>query len=159
MYWMFVSVIFLVGTVLPDVDQKLKIAHRGITHTDFFVIALLLLGIIPVLRWMMFLAFGVMTHLRLDGLSRAGRVRFYPFQKYKMITYKDGTHCVVKSGRHRGYTVGTDSEKEVFVLVICKCVLISLLVLFITHIGLAGGPGNCGLSNCVLDGRYGSPSW
>lgn len=127
LYLLCVIGLFLLGTVLPDIDQKLRIRHRGWTHTDFFVIALLLLGMIPILRLVTIMAFGVMTHLFLDGRSRAGRVRFYPIQKHRVITYPDGTRCVVRPHRYnRGYTVGDRSETVVFirVLVICAVLLV-----------------------------------
>ncbi|KIA72701.1 hypothetical protein ANMWB30_24690 [Arthrobacter sp. MWB30] len=113
--------LFFVGSLLPDIDSKTSIVgrhlhmpgpHHGITHTDWFLAALFLASFPEQTRALVWLWFGALLHCWMDGLSRAGRVRFYPFGRYRTIALpRGGGDCVVTAGTHQGlYRVGHSSE-------------------------------------------------
>lgn len=128
LYGLAAVLLFWLGSLLPDIDSKSSMLgrrfhvpgpHHGITHTDWFLITLFLLSVPGATRVLVFLWLGAALHLFLDGLSRAGRVRFYPFGKHKVISFSDGTPCVVRSDKHRGlYKVGNPSELVVLGVIV-----------------------------------------
>lgn len=114
-------VLFLVGNLLPDIDSKdsklgqlfhIPGPHHGITHTDWFLAALLLVSIPGPTRVLIWLWLGALLHCLLDGLSAAGRVRFYPFARHKLISLPHGGGvCVMATGKRVVlYRVGELSE-------------------------------------------------
>lgn len=125
--------LFWLGCLLPDIDSSTsKLGrhvptpgpHHGISHTDFVVWALLLVSMLEPTRVLLWLTLGYWSHLELDGLSRAGRVRFYPLTKYRVVDLPGGERLVVRP-RWRGlYRVGKPSETRVLagVLVVCAVV-------------------------------------
>jgi len=88
------TVVFLVATVLPDVDSRFsfigqkKIArvlqfftkHRGIIHsfTLLFLIVFFLILFFPTLSLGFFLGYGI--HLFVDSFTKDGIVPFYPLK-------------------------------------------------------------------------------
>ena len=125
------AALLLLGSLLPDADSKSSLLgrflpsgwagpHRGATHTDWASVALLLPGLL--VSWLsplLWLWLGYALHLSVDGLSAAGRARFWPLGKWRTITYDDGSDCVVVDGRRRGlYRSGALSETLVL-LVLC----------------------------------------
>lgn len=64
----------MVGSILPDLDMKLGIKHRTLTHTVW--IAMLLAIINP------YIALGVVSHILLDMCTKGGVKLFYP-NEYK----------------------------------------------------------------------------
>lgn len=132
------AVLLLVGSVLPDIDAERSLLgrffpsgwlgpHRGITHTDWVAVALLLPGLLVPWLWpLLWLWLGYALHLVVDGWSAAGRARFWPFGRWRTINYDDGSECVVVDGRHRGlYRSG--SAQEIGVLAVACAAGIALL--------------------------------
>lgn len=76
-----ISIIGLLGANFPDIDYKIGIRHRTITHT---LIALLLLTFfITLINYKIGIVFGISfsTHLFLDSLTKTGIPLLYPFNK------------------------------------------------------------------------------
>lgn len=122
-YVIFSAVLFLIGNLAPDMDSKrsklgrhihVPGPHRGVLHTDYFwLIVMLLVSIPEPTRAFFWLGLGALIHCELDGLSKAGRVRFYPFTRYKLIQ-QHGDPCVVPVGWRTGlYKVNAFSETVV----------------------------------------------
>lgn len=132
----------VLGSLLPDIDSATsKLGrhvpfpgpHHGITHTDWALIPLVALVCVPGFSVTIFLLAGYLVHLWMDGLSRAGRVRFYPLTQHKVIRFPDGVRCVVRTGSHRGlYRVGTPAETAVVAVVTA----LSLLVVAVSLVSL-----------------------
>lgn len=134
--------LFWLGCLLPDIDSKssklgrlvhVPGPHRGLTHTNW---VLLLLGVgawfdpTGVVWWLLL---GVVTHLVIDGWSKAGRVGFYPLGRYKIITFADGTPCVVTAKYRQGlYKSGKPSELIVLGCLLAVTVGLAALAVF-TH--------------------------
>lgn len=135
-YLVLAAALYAVGCLLPDIDSRKSLLgrwvpfqlpgpHHGLTHTDWLLWLLFGLSLIEPLRPVAFLWLGAWSHCELDGLSRAGRVRFYPVSAYDVIALPDGRPCVVPRGFHRGlYRVGKPSERVVLVGVVLLCVLV-----------------------------------
>ena len=86
---------FVVSTSLPDIDQKIKgIPHRTITHSVWFLIPLILLGLAYNPLFGIFLA--ALHHIIIDSFSSQGVALLYPFQGY--LKYDNGKS--VKRGYH-----------------------------------------------------------
>lgn len=132
LYVLLAVVLFWVGSLLPDIDSKTSMLgrhfhvpgpHHGITHTNWFLAVLLALSLPGFTRVLFWLFLGALLHCLVDGLSKAGRVGFYPLTKHKLITFPDGTPCVVKAGNHLSlYKVGEISETLVLVAALALCV-------------------------------------
>lgn len=125
LYLLLGFLLFWLGSLFPDMDTKNSMLgryvtipgpHRGPTHTDWIPLGLLFVSIFEPLRVIVFLALGIAIHNELDGWSTAGRARFWPLGKWKLVTYKDGETCVVVNNPRR-ITYSTGSAVElVFVL-------------------------------------------
>jgi len=115
------AALFVLGTLLPDIDSGKSILgrrmalplgpHRGITHTDW-ALALLLVASLPgPTRALAFLWLGAVTHCELDGWSTAGRARLWPLGRHRTIIGPDGEPCVVRpSPRALHYRTGGTAE-------------------------------------------------
>jgi Predicted membrane-bound metal-dependent hydrolase (DUF457). len=107
LYFVLCFCVFLVGTCIPDIDQKIDfIEHRTITHTMWFVLLFALLSIL--LPFTMWFALGIFIHLFLDNLSRCGIAFFYPFTKYRH--YGKDAKVVKRTHILKLYTTGKPSE-------------------------------------------------
>lgn len=113
--------LFLVGSLLPDVDSPKSLLgrrlghwtgpHRGLPHTDWALWALFAVALIPGMRLVAFVWLGALLHCELDGWSTGGRVRFWPLTAHKVITLPGGSPCVVRRRPRRpSYRVGGPSE-------------------------------------------------
>ena len=111
------AVLFLFGSLLPDVDSEystlgrhfyLPVRHRTLTHTAWVVIALLALSLN--LRVFIWLTAGYFLHIFYDSLSTAGIAWFWPLSRY--ITYSSGA-TVKKGFRAKLYRTGESSETVV----------------------------------------------
>lgn len=139
-YLVISCLLFWLGCLLPDIDSKTSMIgrlfpgfpgpHRGVMNT-YWVVALLVLCALPEpVRAAVFLAFGYWTHIELDGLSRAGSVRFYPLSRHKIIRQGSGEsaqRCVVVHGYKRGYRSGKTSEYVALSVVVLCCTAITVL--------------------------------
>lgn len=129
-----------IGTLLPDIDSKSSLLgrfvhvsgpHRGFTHTDWVLITVFAVSLWGPTRLLFWLWLGMALHCSLDGLSTAGRVRFYPLGKYKLIPLSGGTFCVVRDGRHGAlYRVGGTGEYVILVVTVALSVTAFVGALF-----------------------------
>lgn len=117
-FWIwFVSVafLFLLGTLLPDIDSKksilgrimhIPVEHRTWTHTIWIP----LLFFIGSIWWsvLFYVGAGYMLHLFWDNLSVCGVCYFYPITKYRK--YGSSGARVKKNHRIKLYHTGKASE-------------------------------------------------
>ena len=132
-YILLSSILFLFGTLLPDIDEPksmlgrrfhLPVKHRGLTHTVWFL--LLLCGLLkwPIFIW---LVLGSFLHIFWDSYSRMGVCWLYPFSKYK--EYNNGAR--VKKGKHFWlYRTGQPSEYVVITLLVVFAVVSAGFMLY-----------------------------
>lgn len=74
-------IIAVIGSFIPDVDYKLGLKHRGITHT---LLALAITtGLFSLYSWKLGLLWGLnySTHLLLDSLTITGIPLLFPLSK------------------------------------------------------------------------------
>lgn len=120
---------FLLGVLLPDIDQEhsalgryihIPVRHRTWTHTIWFVA----LFAVPAyfLPFFVWIAYGSLLHIFFDSLSRGGICWFYPISKYK--TYEGGAQIKKKHWLWL-YRVGDKSEK-VFVIIFTILVVVGV---------------------------------
>lgn len=131
LYLILAVVLFWVGSLLPDIDSKSSLLgrhlhvpgpHHGFTHTNWFLAILLLFALPGFTRVLFWLFLGALLHCLVDGMSKAGRVGFYPLSKHKIIAFPDGTPCVVTVGNRISlYKVGGISELVVLVVSVALC--------------------------------------
>ena len=114
-----VTLMLALGSLWADMDHPrsllgrhlhLSIAHRGITHTTWVSLVLLLASMADPSRLVFWFLIGSVCHNEIDGLSVAGRVRFYPLTSYKKVHL--GPVPTIVSPRYGGlYTTGKTSER------------------------------------------------
>lgn len=131
--WTLLFVLYIFGTLLPDVDSPnsllgrwiyIPVEHRGATHTIWAlgILALATIGLPIVIP----IVVGYFVHLWLDDLSRSGICWWYPISGYR--EYNGGAR--VKKGFHLWiYRTGQPSE-YVFVTLL---VVTALLMLYLKH--------------------------
>ena len=119
--------VILIGSVLPDIDSAnslagrffhLPVRHRGITHTIWVVVVLILASF--AFKPMVWMTLGYVLHLLLDSVSAMGLLWTYPIRKYR--EYGSGAR-VAPGHRVKLYHTGEKSE-TVFAVVftsICLC--------------------------------------
>ena len=128
--------LYLLGSLFPDIDSDesligrfnpIPMPHRWIPHSLWFMIPFVGMAIkINPIFW--FLVFGMLTHLLLDSVSKAGVCFLNPFTGYKR--YPSG--AFVKKGHIiKLYDTGEISEKVVLLFVCLIAVSLALLNLFI----------------------------
>ncbi|MEM2954530.1 MAG: metal-dependent hydrolase [Candidatus Nanoarchaeia archaeon] len=80
------TIVLLIGTFLPDLDIKLKLKHRGYTHTIWPVIlALIFGGVFSKVQFIaLTFALGYGSHLFVDMLTPFGIAPFLPIYKRKI---------------------------------------------------------------------------
>lgn len=129
-WWIAAGLVLLwIGLLFPDIDSKNSMLgrylpvhawgpHHGFTHTDWLLWILFVMAIPEPTRLLIFLWLGALIHDEQDGFSTAGRVRFYPLQRHKIIYLGRGIPCVaVIRTRPIRYKVGKPSETVA--LIIC----------------------------------------
>lgn len=133
-YMIFSFLLFMLGTLLPDIDSKksllgryiyLPIKHRRWTHTVW-----VLLGIFPFAVFFVYIRalwVGYFLHLLLDAVSAAGVCWIYPIHKY--IEYDSGAF-VAPNHKHKWYHAGKDSEKVLANSIMLFCLF------FIVYFGI-----------------------
>ena len=113
-YAVIVSILYMFGTLLPDIDSRksilgrfmyLPVEHHKITHTLWVVSMLFLMSLI--IRPIAWISFGYLVHLWLDSYSRCGVCYFYPISKY--IEYPNGA-MVKRNHKIKLYRTGAPSE-------------------------------------------------
>lgn len=83
---------------------------------------LLLIGLLPATRLVIFLWLGAALHCELDGWSTGGRARFWPLGRYKVISVgarggRGGQPCVVlRNPRKPSYRTGQTGETVALLL-------------------------------------------
>jgi len=115
-------VLFILGTVLPDIDSPnsiagkyihLPIAHRTWTHAIWLPIVLFVASLWSNLFF--WVGFGYLLHLFWDSLSQGGVCFLYPFSRYNQ--YRGGAQTK-KKHFFKLYRVGGMSENVLVVLII-----------------------------------------
>jgi inner membrane protein len=79
------------SSLIPDLDLKFHIKHRGITHSllALLIVGLLVARLIPVL--LAPILFGYASHLILDLLTVYGIELFYPYhRRIRLMTFRTG---------------------------------------------------------------------
>ena len=108
------SILYMFGTLLPDIDSRksilgrfmyIPVKHHKITHTLWVVSMLFLMSLI--IRPIAWISFGYLVHLWLDSYSRCGVCYFYPISKY--IEYPNGA-MVKRNHKIKLYRTGASSE-------------------------------------------------
>lgn len=122
--------LFLLGTLLPDIDSKksilgryiyLPLEHRTWTHTIWIVLLFSVISRFCKSIW--FLTLGYFLHLMEDSISTAGVCFCYPFSRYKV--YPSGAK--VKMGhKWKFYRAGQSSETSCVVVILFFCSFITL---------------------------------
>ena len=119
------------GALLPDIDSNtsilgryvhLPLEHRGFTHSFYFLLPFLIIGYFN--AYVLWIAFGIFTHLLMDSFSYAGNCWF----NYKTGYIRYGSGAIVKK-KHlfKLYRVGKVSEGFVVAIVI----VLNLLLVYI----------------------------
>lgn len=131
LFWMFSVAAFVIGTWLPDIDNKnsimgkffyLPVKHRTWTHTIYPVILIALLS--RDLHPFYYMAIAYFLHLFWDSLSTCGVAWFFPLTGY--VEY--GSGAKVKKGHHiKLYKVGNGSETAVLAFLIAGAVIINVM--------------------------------
>jgi hypothetical protein len=127
MAWLPGIPLYILGSILPDVDNERSvvgrrvrpvsrvIGHRTWTHSIWPVIVILLLArVVPAAHALVWLALGILTHLVCDAISVMGICWFWPYPGY--IEYDSGAK-VSRSPHPRLYHVGELSEELPVLLV------------------------------------------
>jgi membrane-bound metal-dependent hydrolase YbcI (DUF457 family) len=137
LYVPMVIALFLLGSILPDIDHPysmigriihIPVQHRTWTHTAYIPIALWIASI-PV-RPLFWLGTGIFIHDLFDSVSASGLCWFYPFQKYR----KYGTGAFVKKGHIlKIYHTGKASEYVVVAVMVTITIFVLLLYVQIVH--------------------------
>lgn len=132
--------LFYLGVLLPDIDNnstisnflklKIKIKHRGFTHSVWSILIFLIPGLFCY-RILLFIAIGMFIHDFVDSLSKAGWVPFYPLGSYKIL-YE---HVVCSKSKHLSLYSSTAKYSElvcnlIFFLTSALIFVIILLVRF-----------------------------
>lgn len=139
----------VLGSVLPDMDIESSWAgrrlpgkvwrlltpkrspHRGLTHSIWPQVLFFLCAIPEPTRWMVFMFFGWATHCTMDMFSKAGRAWLYPFGKYRVVTFPNGSRCVMVYNGKGLYKTGQKSEMVFTVIVVCWYAFVLSLLLFL----------------------------
>lgn len=127
--------LFIIGTWLPDIDNKnsilgrfihLPIEHRTWTHTIWVLI--LIFGISIWYRMLFWLGFGYFLHLCWDSISYGGVCWFYPISQY--MTYPNGAK-IKKKHIFKIYRAGKASE---YVLIGVLATITVIIVAFTLYV-------------------------
>ena len=130
-----VLLLFLIGTLLPDIDSKkslfgrivhIPVKHRTWTHTIWFPV-LIFVGSI----WyspLFYLGAGYILHLFWDSLSAGGVCYFYPISRYR--TYGSNGAFVKCKHNVKLYHTGKSSEIVVVSVFLLITVVISAVTVF-----------------------------
>lgn len=122
--------LFLLGTLLPDIDSKtstlgrwihIPVGHRTWTHTIWACVLLFLPCIWQKIFIWLFL--GYVLHLFWDSFSRAGVCWFYPISQYRSY----GNAKVKRLHMLKLYRTGSTSEFVVVAVLIVATVLVTVL--------------------------------
>lgn len=124
------------GLLLPDIDKStstiskilhfhLPFLHRGITHTIYWVILNMLLGVL-LNPMFLFLAQGYFVHLYYDSFSVAGVCWFYPFSRYTVYR-----NTVMTRRRHMVLYSSDGGELLPLVISIIVSILIIVFVILV----------------------------
>lgn len=122
--WLYITIwiaLFIIGTLLPDIDSKtsllgrvihIPVEHRTWTHTIWICAILIAASFFVPFVWA--LTVGYILHIIIDSFSTGGICWFYPISQYRMLN----NGGKIKK-HHKGiYRVGKTSE-AIFLLVLC----------------------------------------
>ena len=127
--------LYVLGSLLPDIDSKesligrfnpISMPHRWIPHSLWFIAPFVGMAVkLSPVFW--FLVFGMLSHLLLDSMSKAGVCFLNPFTGY--VRYPSG--AFVKKGHVISlYANGEIGEKLVLLLVCLIAVTLVMINIF-----------------------------
>ena len=125
-----VECLFLLGTLLPDIDSKksmlgryiyLPLEHRTWTHTIWIVLLFSVISSFCKPIW--FLTLGYFLHLVEDSVSTAGVCFCYPLSRYKV--YPSGAKVKMRH-KWKLYRAGQSSETRCVVVILFFCSFLML---------------------------------
>lgn len=94
-----ISILGLIGATLPDIDLKLGIPHRTITHCLLFAVITSILAFSLSTSIGLIYVISIISHLILDSYTRMGIPLFYPYKKKMYGARKVLTHgredCII----------------------------------------------------------------
>lgn len=91
-YYNPISVLGLIGSTLPDIDLKVGIPHRTITHGLIFAFVTSILAISISRSIGIIYVISIASHLILDSYTKMGVPLFYPYKKKMYGARKVLTH-------------------------------------------------------------------
>lgn len=136
------AALLLLGSLLPDADSARSLLgrhlpegwagpHRGVTHTNWALLGLLLPGLLlEPLRPLLWLFWGALLHDVVDGWSRAGRAAWWPLGHWREVSH-DGTTMIVVDGRRPLYRAGRASEAAVLIALLAASAALLLCALLL----------------------------
>ena len=93
------SVLGLIGSTLPDVDLRIGIPHRTLTHCLIFAVVTSIIALSLNIQIGIIYAISIVSHLVLDSYTRMGIPLFYPYKKKMYGARKVLTHgredCII----------------------------------------------------------------
>lgn len=116
-----------VGSLLPDLDHprssigrvfffvshplNMRFGHRGLVHSFFVWIPLLIVGLLVRSHTIQWLAIGALSHVIIDCYNTAGVRAFSPFSDKSVVMFK------------RDWRVSAGSLGEIYVFILIACLL------------------------------------
>lgn len=133
--------LFLLGTLLPDIDSEtsilgrfihIPIGHRTWTHTIW--IPIMLFGLSIWYHIIIWLCLGYFLHLFWDSLSYGGICFLYPISKYR--TYGSGAK-VKQKHIFKFYRTGKTSEYVLIGVIVTSTIMV--IILDVIYFGILPG--------------------
>ena len=129
----------LLGSVAPDIDSErslvgryihLPVEHRTITHALWIPVFCIVVGLIwaAPLAWF---GLGWLSHIAVDGLSRAGVCYLWPLTDY--VRYDSGAF-VARDHKSWLKWYGSDTPGRERLLVVAIVALVALLLYFFSQV-------------------------
>jgi membrane-bound metal-dependent hydrolase YbcI (DUF457 family) len=130
-------VFYYLGLLLPDIDKKsmishifkfsLPITHRGLTHT-IYVLILIIIGSVTFYP-LRFLGLGFLVHVLIDSLSPAGWVPFYPIGRYYVRN-----ETVITKDKHLVLYTSDGYSEDILLIIMFGTSMLTFICLYVCFI-------------------------